>query len=465
MNERQKLRVFAGVALALPFCASLPALADDALPSLKTPLQTHYLATCASVGFGFFQIPGSQTCLKINMGVQFETKLDLVQNDITVQTLRLPTAAFPLGSVPIIEYLKQNLSQTANHYVPRETWQFGVTTVTPTDYGPLIAYGNFRNFPQLTLANDRLNLNPSDSMLIDQAWMSFAGFTAGMHRSYFDFTQPGYGYIGGYSSLVNLNMLAYSHVFGDLVSATISLEDNASRVQQDGVLSGMGGQTQPDIVGQLRVAPSWATFQVAGALHKMTDGTANICCNATVHSKEGFALMSGLELRTKWSDIFGAKAGNSYGRLMISGAFAQGAMSYLGIPYFATDYVSEQDGTIRPSNGYSALISYEHLWNPFVKTTLTLSAYGARTHTQPTMITAYTPLQGQSFPAGLFNFDYRVHGFAAQLGSAYTPVSNFVIGAEGNYTLDHVKANYAGVAGQPATVGIWSGSVYVQRNF
>ena len=52
--------------------------------------------------------------------------------------------------------------------------------------------------------------------------------------------------------------------------------------------------------------------------------------------------------------VFGASAGDMYGRLMLQGAVARGAIGYLGIPFFATDYVADADGAIHPTLGYSA---------------------------------------------------------------------------------------------------------------
>ena len=78
----------------------------------------------------------------------------------------------------------------------------------------------------------------------------------------------------------------------------------------------------------------------------------------------GAAVTVGGEYRVKWSDVFGPAAGDTYGRLLLQGAVARGAMGYLGIPFFATDYVAGGNGDIRLTKGYSAVASDEHLWTP-----------------------------------------------------------------------------------------------------
>lgn len=462
-----KLSKLAFVALSLAGLAALPAEAESALPRHHKVVQTKDMQTCPGFGYGFFRIPNTLTCLKLGMDVVYENKLDFVKNELNLQTLRLPTPTVPGGAVPVLLLSKQNLWASANHDLTIFDLEFTALAVTPTDNGPLVAFADGRNGVDVTLANSRLSSLPSPNFFLDQAWISWAGLTAGRHQSFFDFTSPGYGFFGGYSSLTKTGLLAYSKSFGNLVSVTASLEDPTSRQQVDGVISAVGPSRWPDLVGQIRFAPKNAVFQLSGALHQNTDTTAFNCCLAPIRSKEGFAVLAGMELRAHWSDYFGPGAKGMYGRLMISGAYADGALSYLGMPFFASDYVADADGTLHLSKGASALISYEHLWTPFVKSTLTLSGYDVHSSSGLASLTGVSPTvtQATQFTAGLFDFRYHVRGWAAQFGNEIAPVNGLIFGAEVNYTHDTAKAIYSGVAADPVTVGIWSGAVYVKRLF
>ncbi|MBV1708110.1 MAG: porin [Hyphomicrobiales bacterium] len=432
--------------------------ADHAKPKVKAA----YMQACPGLGYGFVDIPETSTCLKLGLDIIYEMRTDLVHNDFSAT----PTQRL-LGGVPVILPSVQNLWATADHVMPRLDIQMTTLAVTPTDFGPLVVFADGRNSVDVTLANDRLVQTPSSTFFLDQGWISWAGITAGHQQSYFDFTSPGYGYFGGYSSLRKTNLLAYSKAFNNIFRVSASLEDPTQRQQVDGVISGSGPQRWPDLVGQIRFAPKNALFQLSGALHQNIDTTANACCNAPVTSKEGYALLAGMELRAHWSDYFGPKFNGMYGRLMVTAAYSRGALAYLGMPFFATDYVADADGTIHLSSGYSALVSYEHLWTPFVKSTFTFSGYDARMSSGLANLAAVSPsvTAATGFTGGMFNFTYRVRGWGAQFGNEFTPANGLVFGSEVNYTHDQIRAIYAGVPGNPMAVNIWSGTVYVKRLF
>ena len=80
-----------------------------------------------------------------------------------------------------------------------------------------------------------------------------------------------------------------------------------------------------------------------------------------------------------------------YGRVMLSAAYADGALSYLQVPFFNVDYIADQDGTIRRSKGFSAVVAYEHLWTPTLKSTLSYSYYRTGVTTGLANINAVVP--------------------------------------------------------------------------
>ncbi len=417
-----------------------------------TSASSAFLQTCPAYGYGFFQIPASQTCVKIGMDLLFETKVDLVGSDLNVQTQRIIGDASLTPSVPLLLFQKQNLKNSVNRLTPRTNAQINFTTITPSDFGPVVTFISLQPGTDVAVFDQRFKLNGSNTITLDQAWVQFAGVTAGKHRSFFDVPQLGYGYAGGYSSGVNLNVLAFTKAFGESTTATFSLEDAAARSQVDGVISGGGGTRYPDLVGKLRWEPDWGTVQVSGALHENTDKTAADCCNASSHPREGYAVSGSFEWRTKWSDVFGPSAGETYGRILISAAHAHGALSYLGAPFFASDYVAGVDGKLRLSTGSSGLISYEHLWTPNFKTTATLSAYSLHSSSDTSLIGGVP-----------FDFDYKVRGWQAQVGAEYMPISNLSFGSEVSFSRDRASGSYSSVAATPVKVGVWGMYFYIRR--
>ena len=97
----------------------------------------------------------------------------------------------------------------------------------------------------------------------------FAGITAGRVQSFFDFYADNYNYEGIANSDVNNNVLAYTYTAGGGFSATLSIEDRATRNLSQNVGNIIGGtsgvasaahyagETIPDIVGVLRYDQTW----------------------------------------------------------------------------------------------------------------------------------------------------------------------------------------------------------------
>ena len=126
--------------------------------------------------------------------------------------------------------------------------------------------------------------------------------------------------------------------------------------------------------------------------------------------------------------------------------------SYLGAPFFASDYVAGVDGKLRLSSGSSGLISYEHLWTPNFKTTATLSAYSLHSSSDKSLIGGVP-----------FDFDYKVRGWQAQVGAEYMPISNLSFGSEVSFSRDRASGSYSSVAATPIKVGVWGMYFYIRR--
>lgn len=423
--------VTAGLAAAgIGLVPAGPAVAADLkAPPLK--LAAEAMRACPEYGPGFIRLPGLDVCLKSTIDVTYEMKLDLAKKDIYIETTRV-------AGNPLAFYEATPISRTIHRFSSRIDPRFNLMTVSKVGDTPVLTFSSFRSSADITAADSRSTPAPSsDGVRLDQAWIKFAGLTAGRHTSLFDFT-PGYTYTGGYASSKTLNLLAYTHTFGTLGSISLSAEDATERKVQDGVWANYSGQSLPDLVGQARITPSWGIVHASGALREIRDGIAG-------RTGFGYALSSGIEVRRKWSDVFGASAGETYGRLLVSGTYANGAIGYLGIPKFGTDYVSDITGRIERTKGHSFVASYEHVWAANFKTTATLSAY--------------------RIGADMLNYTHAVRGMVAQVGAEYMPVPGLMVGVEGDYFRDSVRGTYFAVPATRDRVNIVTAFAYVRRRF
>lgn len=387
------------------------------------------LRACPEFGPGFIRLPGVDVCLKASIDLTLEVKADMARQDVLIETARVVDN-------PVAYYDKQKFDRADNRLVSRVDPKLNFMTVSKIGDAPLISFVSLRSSTLLTAASARDHGGGTDqTMYIDQAWLKYMGFTAGRHGSYFDFS-PGYTYVGGYASQKNLNLLAYTHGFGSIASLSVSVEDGIERRAQEGVWAAYSGQRLPDLVAQARFTPSWGMVHASAALHQITDGL-------TGRTAYGYAVNSGIEYRQKWADLFGPGTTDMYGRILLSGAYTRGALDYLGIPRFGTDYVADVDNRIRQTSGYSAVISYEHVWKPNFKTTIGYSIF--------------------AIESAMTNFTFKVRGSVAQIGAEYMPTPGLMVGAELDYYRDSVRGTYFGAAGNRDTVGNFTGFAYVRR--
>ena len=145
-------------------------------------------------------------------------------------------------------------------------------------------------------------------IVLDKAFIQFAGVTAGRATSFFDFYANDLGWfgIGGGSDRASTNLLAYTASFGSGWSATLSLEDPVERrypvvtnlggaalvrgatlfsaplpaIQIFNPITGLPinsafvGQQQrnamPDIVAAVRVDQPWGSAQLSGIVHQIS---------------------------------------------------------------------------------------------------------------------------------------------------------------------------------------------------
>ncbi len=455
-------------------CALAPAasFAADAPTAANTPASAAKAQTppseCAGYGTGFFKLGDTGFCARAGYDMMGFVSNDFAKHDIGLVGQRLPSTAY-LAGVPILYYYDKSFSKQTDAPNVGVDAQVNFVAMRQTDFGALIGYVNIRAAGQLQnnesgdfgyVSNNSVNGSIAQG-LVDQAWVRLGGLEVGIQPSMFGFARWGYSISPGYSSLVNTPAVSYTYRVDNVgdsknsLSASVALEDPTRRDMADGVLADYGKTYRPDVVAQARFGTPNLLLHLGGVLHEIHDVGAWNCCASPDHTLWGAAVTAGGEYRFKWSDAFGPAAGDTYGRLLLQVAAARGAIGYLGIPFFATDYVAGGDGDVKATTGYSAVASYEHLWTPTVKSSITYSIFG-------TSESSDVELLGPNLPMW---FDVKVRGALLEGGLEDMIQPGLTVGAEAGYTWTTATGNYAGASSAPLSVAFPNVAAYVRKFF
>jgi hypothetical protein len=250
-----------------------------------------YVRICSLYGAGFFYIPGTDTCIKLGGYVRADTTFNGSIQD-------QPAWSSDLG--------QQN--RYRDYLATRARLALTVDTRTATEYGVVRTFGQgdftFDTIGSSTYNPTSLNTNlgnniplntpGSGTVVVENLFIQFAGFTFGKSSS--AYSTPWHGYLGGQNSsyllggndtVTGVNNIQYTAQFGNGVSGTIGLDDpsvyNRTSVSNLSVpLSALGvngnayaGVYAPDVVGNIRVDQAWGLFQLSAAAHQV-DASYNI---------------------------------------------------------------------------------------------------------------------------------------------------------------------------------------------
>ena len=202
MNIRMVL-----LASAAAFAASTPVLAADAIVAAE-PEPVEYVRVCDAYGTGYFYIPGTETCLKINGYIRFQVNVG------------------------------EAMSAAISDWDARTRGQVQFTAKSDTEYGPLTGV--------IVMQFNADNATDQDAIL-DSAYLDVAGFRAGLFYSWWDDGLS--GETDDIGSAVTLhNSIRYQYET-DAFYAGISvdeLEDGVYKTGEEannvGVAVGLGGK-------------------------------------------------------------------------------------------------------------------------------------------------------------------------------------------------------------------------------
>lgn len=373
------------------------------LPMTKAD-PVEYVRVCSAHGTGFFYVPGTDTCIKIGGRVRAD------------YTYAQPKG----GNVVVFGNLIRRDGRDQDVTGFRARARLEVDARTATDYGTL------RTFIRYQIDHDSGSVSSTSgtNAALDRAFIQWAGITAGRTQSFFDFYASDLNWGAGFLSTAGsdkvTDVLAYTATFGSGFSATISVEDRAARnINADWY--DVAGQRMPDIVGALRVDQDWGSAQLSGALHQLNSIALTAPFAQRVDTKYGWAVQGGVNFKLPM-----LSAGD---KLWLQAAYADGALSYLGInsvsaanfDVFATD-ADIAAGKLRTTQGWNVTSGFLHYWTPSVRQALWGSYTGVN-------------YSKQVKRANFFDTDIRdFNVWAVGSNVVWSPVKAFDIGVEVLYT-------------------------------
>jgi hypothetical protein len=376
--------------LLLGSAAGLVAVTAGQAADLPVKAQAvQYVKVCSLYGAGFYYMPGTDMCLKIGGWVRAETT-DQSGGSLTWGPF----------NAQVNDRATNNLTVRARGYIT-------------ADVREQTAYGVARGYIAVGLSSNDLGTTGSETsntFSSNRAFVQWAGFTAGLGRSFYDFyNAAALNYRAGYMPQEDTGdggwwTWAYTANFGGGFSATLSAE--ARRMTQiigqggtiatgvaEGVLAGgaadtsgtgYGGWQVPDIVANLRVDQAWGNAQVMGALHQVnapyygsgTAGTTVIETNGHPSDAWGWAVGAGLHVNFPAfgvADYIEGEVNYTQGASKYDSnsatqdfLFSHGSSEGYGINSDCVyGGVAGTTGTnCLLTTAWSAVVAYEHFWTP-----------------------------------------------------------------------------------------------------
>jgi hypothetical protein len=354
--------------LALGSAAAFVALSGAQAADLPGAEPVEYVKVCDAYGAGFFYIPGSDTCLQIGGFARLQVSAGEV-------TERRDTD------------VKGN--NNVGYRVRARLW---FDSRTETEYGTVRAYVRAQFQRTSGGVNGRMATDAGegqDDAIFDKAFVQFAGLTAGLTDSYWDF-KPYPTFQNPFVSDRTLPVLAYTFDFGGGFSASVSLEDNTGRrsTASGGLaVSNVGTQFNtanyqeqkyPDLVGNVRVQQGWGEAQISGFGHYVNvDGNTGPVVGGGTAAGRDSEWGYGASIGAKVNLPFLAKGDYVWG----SAAYAKGALSYLALGNSGdfnfgisnTQSIANgnrtvdfevNDGKLRLTEGYGLNLGVLHYWDP-----------------------------------------------------------------------------------------------------
>jgi hypothetical protein len=328
---RRGLHRATACAVATSLCAFLIAQVAAAADAPMTAEPVDYVRVCDAFGSGFLHVPGTETCFRIQGRVRAD--------------YRLYGSNRAYGGPGFY-------SNAADGYVFRARAYLYQDSRTNTEYGLL------RTYSEIWFTTD--TNAPNTAVFIRNAFIQFAGLTAGRASSFYDL------YFGDtYNTVFKMsgmgdpdfaaNLLAYTARFGPGLSASLSMEDGVYRklgVQGPAATHTQSGNKIPDFIANVKLEQDWGAAQLMAATHEVRIGRGG------GQSDLGYAVGAGVILNLPML----AKGD----RIGIQGGYSDGALQYVARNAVGPSVVDGviQNGKLKLVSAWAIGASGVHNWTP-----------------------------------------------------------------------------------------------------
>lgn len=426
--------------LALGSAAAFVAFGGAKAADLPGAEPVEYVKVCDAYGAGFFYIPGTETCLQIGGFARLElTSGERVNDD-------------------------EHANRTG-YRVRARVW---FDSRTDTEYGALRTFIRFQIQRETGAVGRPGTTNgnlAADDALIDQAYVQFAGLTAGVTDSFWDF-KPYPTFQNPFISDRTVPVLAYTASFGSGFSASVSLEDETYRYRDSYPFISTpansdpnAGQSIPDIVANLRVKQGWGEAQLSGVLHRINpkkgylDGFAGGLPGGGGGNEWGWGVQGGVKINLPTANTADAK-----------GDFLWGQAGYIdgaGLSYVGVGDQNQGSGTTESLTGYEPSRDYLLINGETEKTRAFNANLGVLHYWSPKWRSA---LQGTYLNVDYRKVDADWKSWSVAGNLIWSPVKKLDIGAELVYiNIDKAKVGYSGPSKKDDDAFV--GRLRVQRDF
>jgi hypothetical protein len=488
------------------------------LPVKAKPVE--YVKICTLYGPAFYYIPGTDTCIRIGGHIRAEVSILGRGN----------------GSSSFLVNGDGLATQTRDRdiFFVRNRVYVNVDTRTQTSFGTLRSFSvvRFETITGTGLASGAGLTN------IDTGIIQWGGFSIGqITNSNFDnpwiyaFKWGENGSYGWPDSSSGRFVASYTHAFGNGITGTLALED--PKLRKRGNFNGAnalsiigiaptidtrGGNTWPEVVGQLRIEQAWGGFHLAGhvvnnhvayncgAASGATTVLAGGCSELAGHpsDKVGGGVTAALKFNVptgvndafyvggSWSkgstmDVLrnnGLGSGQGiYGGTSLANAYGSFVGSYIwDSVYTSTAGVTAGGGLVivgpvsqQLTTAYGGTVAFEHGWNAEWRTSIFGGAEFVDYNATANAIlcskfgfgspsgTLTAGVGGANIAAtNACNFDYRIVGAGSR--TYWSPVRDFTLGVEFQWSNHHVSHADGVVYNQPVISGFKPNAAYEVRD-
>jgi len=421
------------------------------LPTKKGAPAAEYVKVCKIGGIAGFILPGSDTCLKISGAVLAQA----AGGSLSGQTVITGT-----GTQAVRTF---NGTDVRDGYGESARADLQFEAVSNTANGPLISVADV-HFDQ----GYGSNVAGPNWAYINEAYIQWAGITAGIKPSFYDYLGGGeawFNFLSPEHTGTGIPLFAYTATFGGGFSATISLEQPGAAANsgfapfnfgQNNFFTGVGtgslnselGARVPDIVGSLDLAQAWGGAHLAGVAHQ-AQLVSNFGNNDT---KWGYGFLGGITF-----NLPSLGAGDD---VKFQGAYSHAAIAYSG--FTTADWGGGDNGLNINGNGqiYDFADGVDNGSNVWSTPTTWEAAAELELHLTPQFEIAPEISYAQIQWSNRGSFVALEGNAQSWLGGAvltWTPVTNLSFGLDLIYQASHYDA-YSGTFVQPTNGPLASGN-------